>query len=147
MTPEVSIGQFQLCILSPPPTRAFFKVCLLNTIVEKNIPWTLKLLFCINFILTKPCLKFPKSAVWIFGLKMTPLPPLALFRKFIRFGAAILPILVKQALIMKILATACRSSHIPGNRARTWYPFSCATRISPFPQWNIGHHFCSSSLA
>ena len=25
----------------------------------KNIPWTLKLLFCINFMLKKPCLKFP----------------------------------------------------------------------------------------
>ena len=46
--------------------HAFFKVCLvsifLNTIVEKNIPWTLKLLFCINFMLKKPCFKFPKSA-------------------------------------------------------------------------------------
>ena len=35
----------------------------LNKIVEKNIPWTLKLLFCINFMLKKPCLKFPKSAI------------------------------------------------------------------------------------
>ena len=29
----------------------------------KNIPWTLKLLFCINFMIKKPCLKFPKSAI------------------------------------------------------------------------------------
>ena len=27
----------------------------------KNIPWTLKLLFCIKFMIKKPCLKFPKS--------------------------------------------------------------------------------------
>ena len=40
-----------------------------NTIViqyncwKKNIPWTLKLLFCINFMIKKLCLKFPKSAI------------------------------------------------------------------------------------
>ena len=34
-----------------------------NTIVENNIPWTLKLLFCINFMIKKPCSKFPKSAI------------------------------------------------------------------------------------
>ena len=35
-------------------------------------------------------LKFPKSAIWIFVLKMTPLP-LALFQKFIWFGSLTLP--------------------------------------------------------
>ena len=68
----------------------------LNTIVESGRKHSLDpefTLFCINLMLKKPCLKFPKSAAWIFGLKMTPCPPpLVLFRKFIRFGAAILPI-------------------------------------------------------
>ena len=35
-------------------------------------------LLLINLILKKPCLKFPKSAIWIFGLKMRPPPPLAI---------------------------------------------------------------------
>ena len=38
-------------------------IIILNTIVENNIPWTLKLRFCINFMIKKPCLKFPKSAI------------------------------------------------------------------------------------
>ena len=75
--------------------HAFFKVCLvlifLNTIVEKTYPEPWIYSFCINFMLKKSCLKFPKSATWILGLKMTP-PPLALFKKFIRFDSGILPI-------------------------------------------------------
>ena len=35
----------------------FFSIQLL-----KNMSWTLKLLFCINFMLIKPCLKSPKPA-------------------------------------------------------------------------------------
>ena len=36
-------------------TRAFSKFLIfLNAIVE-NIPWTLKLLFCVHFMLKKPC--------------------------------------------------------------------------------------------
>ena len=53
-------------------------------------------LLFIKFMLKKPCLKFPKSATQVFGLKMTPLPPLALFRKFIRFGSLTLPLIVQQ---------------------------------------------------
>ena len=77
--------------------RAFVKVFLvlifLKTIVEKTYPEDLnpELLFCINFMLKKPCLKFPKSATKIFGLKIITPPPLALFRKFIRFGSLTLP--------------------------------------------------------
>ena len=56
----------------------------------KNIPWTLRLLFCFNFMLKNLCLKFPKPAIYIFGLKMNPPPPLALFQKFIWFGSGIL---------------------------------------------------------
>ena len=41
-------------------------------------------------MLKKPCLQLPKSAISIFGLKMTP-PPLELFQKFIRFGSRTLP--------------------------------------------------------
>ena len=41
---------------------AFFKVCLFFYFSQyncsKNIPWTLKLFFWINFLLKKPCLKF-----------------------------------------------------------------------------------------
>ena len=37
-------------------------IVIVIVIVEKNISWTLKLLFCINFIIKKPCLKFPKSS-------------------------------------------------------------------------------------
>ena len=44
-------------------------------------------------MLRKPYLKFPKSATQFFGLKMTPLPNLELFRKFIRFGNAGHPLL------------------------------------------------------
>ena len=47
--------------------------------------------FCINFMLKKSCLKFPISATQIFGLMTLP-PPWELFRKFIRFGTAILPL-------------------------------------------------------
>ena len=39
----------------------------------KSILWTLKLLFCINFMIKEPYLKFPKFATTIFGLKMTAL--------------------------------------------------------------------------
>ena len=46
--------------------HAFFKVCLvlifLNTIVEKTYPEPWIYTFCIDFMLKKPCLKFPKSA-------------------------------------------------------------------------------------
>ena len=36
----------------------FFSIHLL-----KNIPWTLILVCCTNFMIKKPCLKFPKSAI------------------------------------------------------------------------------------
>ena len=47
-----------------------------------------------NSMLKEPCLKFPKSAINIFGLKITPppsRPPFKLFRKFIRFGSPTRP--------------------------------------------------------
>ena len=42
----------------------------------KNIRGTLTLLFCINFMFIKPCLKFPKSATYIFLDWKSPPPPL-----------------------------------------------------------------------
>ena len=49
--------------------------------IQKNIPWALTLLFCFNFMLKKPCLKFPKSATYIFWIESAS-PPLGTFPKF-----------------------------------------------------------------
>ena len=61
----------------------------INTFVgKKNLNPEITFLF-INYMLKKPCLKFPKSETKIFGLKMTP--PLELFQKFIIIGSTTLP--------------------------------------------------------
>ena len=52
--------------------------------------WILKLVFCINVMIKRPCLKFPKSHYKFLDWKWPP-PPLALFQKFIWFGSQTLP--------------------------------------------------------
>ena len=44
-----------------------------------------------HFHAQKALFKSPKSAIKFFGLEMTPLPLLELFRQNIRFGGAIVP--------------------------------------------------------
>ena len=58
-----------------------FVLIFLNTIVEKTYtePWIYS--FCFNFMLKKPCLKFPKSATYIFWIESAS-PPLGTFPKF-----------------------------------------------------------------
>ena len=57
----------------------------------KNIPWTLKILFCINHA-QKALFRVPKICNMNFWIKNDPpVPPWELFRKFIRFGIATLP--------------------------------------------------------
>ena len=44
-----------------PIYHLYFLYLLSLSIIEKKIPRSLNLLFCINFMIKKPCLKFPKS--------------------------------------------------------------------------------------
>ena len=58
----------------------------------KNIPWALKLLFCINFMLKITLFKVPKICNINSWIERDPTPPLALFQKIIPFGSGILPL-------------------------------------------------------
>ena len=76
-------------------TRAFFKVCLvlilLNTIVEKHtLNPEIALLY--QFHAQKALFKVPKICNINFWIENCPSTPLELSRKFIRFGAATLPL-------------------------------------------------------
>ena len=70
---QVTLNQAQISVIfyfssflfsnvSPIYHLYFLYLLSLSIYIEKNIPRTLNLLFCINFMIKKPCLKFPKSA-------------------------------------------------------------------------------------
>ena len=66
-------------ILEPSSKCVLFWFFAIQLLKKRSL--TLNLLFCINFMLKRPCLKF----CCCFGLKMPP-PALEVFRKIIHFG-------------------------------------------------------------
>ena len=82
----------------------------------ENIPRTLKLLFCINFMFKKPCLNFVCNIN--FWIENDPLPPLALFRKFTWIGRRTGPF-PKNEIIFDSLFTS-QITHKLGRKIKFW---------------------------